>query len=68
LTPSATTSYIGVAVGAPVVLVHKASDTTGATTGSKTGAAARVGDGANGWGVLATAYCAFLSLGAILAL
>jgi len=64
LKPSETASYIAVAVGDPVFLVHKAAD----KTGDKTGAAARVGDGAKGWGLLATAYCAILSLGAILAL
>lgn len=60
LRPSQITSYIAVALGGPLVLVHKAGD--------KTGAAARVGDSANGWGVLATAYFAVLALGAILAL
>jgi hypothetical protein len=57
---SQATSYAAVAVGNPVVLVHKASD--------KTGAAVRVGGSASGFGVLATAYCAVLALGALLAM
>lgn len=56
--PSQTTAFAAVALGSPVILVHKASD--------KTGTAARVGGSASGLGVLATAYCAVLVLGALL--